>query len=60
VNSITSDSVALIAMLQASALVLEPSSSMNRILFFSQTFFAGSFVGPTTTISQGPEVGLIA
>jgi hypothetical protein len=47
--------VAFIAILHASALVLDPSSSMNKILFSSQTLFPGSFVGPTTTISQGPE-----
>ena len=54
VNSISSELVDFIAMLHASALVLEPSSSMNRILFSRLTSFPGSFVGPTTTVSICP------
>ena len=55
VNSINSELVELIAILHASALVLEPSSSMNRILCSSQISLPGSFLGPTTTTSISPE-----
>ena len=44
VNSISSELVDFIAMLHASALVLEPSSSMNRILFSRLTSFPGSVI----------------
>ena len=55
VKKTSSELVEAIAMLHASALVLEPSSSINRILFSKQISFPGSFVGPTTTVSISPS-----
>ena len=49
-----SEDEASIATLQASALVLEPESSTNRIPLLSVTDFPGSLLGPTTIISSGP------
>ena len=55
VNRISSESVAPIATLQASARVREPSSSTKRTPAASATALPGSFRGPTTIISSGPE-----
>ena len=53
VKKTKSEDEASIATLQASALVLEPESSTNRISLLSVTDFPGSLLGPTTIISSG-------